>query len=401
LALALVLLAAGAAGAGAEKCPEEPRLTHGSHQAMYQAQQLMDNKQSAQAAGKLAEFAKGHPEAHPRLWFLRGVLAYQAGQRDDAGRFFAQAVQGWPCFQAAVRNLAVVRYEQGKPAEAARLARRAFDLSKPPNYDLLYEASVFLLGAEQAGKALPWLEELSARPQPKKAWLTALLRAYLDLKRNQAAAKVLARLLARWPDDASLWRLGASLATMDKDYPKAAAALAVAYRLEPPKPAGWRQLADLYRAAGAPLAAAPYYLRAWGGEPSEPKDLDRLADLFLQGHDLAQAARWSLKAAKAQPTARRWARAGRVAMEQKDYPAAHDAFSQAAKLEDKRKGKDDKGGRYWLLAGYAAWQNEQLPLAEAAFNQALHSARQGGNTAKEAARGLKAVREQRRQQAEG
>ncbi|MCF8097291.1 MAG: tetratricopeptide repeat protein [Desulfarculaceae bacterium] len=401
-ALALLLLAAAPAlAAPAQDCPEEPRLTHSVHRVLFEAQQLMEKKKDAQAAQKLAQYAKGHDQAHPRFWFLRGVLAYQAKQRDEAGVYFAKAMEGWPCFQAAVRNLAVVRYEQGKPAEAARLAYRAFLLSKPPDYNLLYEASVFVLGAGQAAKALPWLDELCARPQPKKAWLTALLRAYLDLKRNKQAAKVLKRLLARWPEDASLWRLGASLATMDKDYAEAAAALAVAYRLQPPKEAGWRQLADLYRAAGSPLAAIPFYLKAWGGEPKGIKQLDRLADLYLQGHDLARATVWSQKAATAQPTARRWARAGRIYLEQKAYPAAHAAFSNAAKLEDKHHGKKNKGGRYWLLAGYAAWQNEQLPLAEAAFSNALHSAVKNSNTAKEAVRGLKAVREQRRQQAEG
>lgn len=400
-ALALLLLAAPALAAPAQDCPEEPRLNHSVHKVLFEAQQLMEKKKAAEAAGKLAQYAKDHPEAHPRFWFLRGVLAYQAKQRDEAGVYFAKAVEGWPCFQAAVRNLAVVRYEQGKPAEASRLAYRAYLLSKPPDYNLLYEASVFLLGAGQAAQALPWLEELCARPQPKKAWLTAQLRAYLDLKRNKQAAKVLERLLARWPGDASLWRLGASLATMDKDYAGAAAALAVAYRLEPPKEAGWRQLADLYRAAGAPLAAIPYYLKAWKGEPKEIKQLDRLAELYMQGHDLEQAAAWSLKAAQTQPTTRRWARTGRIYLEQKAYSQAHDAYRNAAKLEDKRQGQKDQGGRYWLLAGYAAWQNEQLSLAEAAFSNALHSAVKNSSTAKEAVRGLKAVREQRRQQAQG
>ena len=401
-ALALLLLAANLAlAAPAQDCSEEPRLTHGVHKVLFEAQQLMEKKKDAEAARKLAEYAEDHPDAHPRFWFLRGVLAYQAKQRDEAGVYFAKAMEGWPCFQAAVRNLAVVRYEQGKPAEAASLAYRAFLLSKPPDYNLLYEASVFLLGANQAAKALPWLEELCARPQPKKAWLTAQLRAYLDLKRNKQAAKVLGRLLARWPGDASLWRLGASLAAMKKDYAGAAAALAVAYRLQPPKEAGWRQLADLYRAAGAPLAAIPFYLKAWGGEPKQIKRLDRLADLYLQGHDLGQAAVWSQRAAKSHPTAKRWARAGRIYLEQKAYPAAHAAFSNAAKLEDKHHDKKNNGGRYWLLAGFAAWQNEKLSLAEAAFSHALHSAVKNSSTAKEAVRGLKAVREQRRRQAEG
>ncbi|MCB2192496.1 MAG: tetratricopeptide repeat protein [Deltaproteobacteria bacterium] len=398
----LLLTTIPALAAPAQECSEkEPRMIHRVHKVLYEAQQLMDKKKDAEAAKVLAEFAKDNPEAHPRFWFLRGVLAYQAKQRDEAGVYFAKAMEGWPCFQAAVRNLAVVRYEQGKPAQAARLAYRAFLLSKPKDYNLLYEAAVFLLGAGKAGQALPWLEELAARPQPKKAWLTAQLRAYLDLKRTKQAAKVLRRLLARWPEDASLWRLKASLATMNKDYGGAAAALAVAYRLKPPDEAGWRQLAELYRAAGAPLAAIPYYLKAWGGKATKIKQLDRLADLYVQGHNLDKAAVWSLKAAKARPTAKRWARLGRITLQQKAYLKAHSAYSEAAKLEDKRRGKKNKAGRYWLMAGYAAWQNEQLPLAEAAFNQALHSAGKNSSTAKEAVRGLKAVRELRRQQAQG
>jgi predicted Zn-dependent protease len=388
----LVLLAAGPVSAA--DCPPQPRLGRALQAALHQAQQLMEKKKPAQAEAKLAEFARGRRRPHPQLSFLRGVLAYQAGRRDQAGELFAQAVERDPCFRAALRNLAVVRHEQGRPAEAAALALRAFGLSKPKDYGLLYEAAVFRLAAGQAAKALPLLQELARRPAPQKAWLTALVRAYLETKQPGQARQVLDRLLAGWPGDAALWRLAASLATRRGDYAAAAAALAVAYRLEPPGPTGWRRLGQLYHAAGAPLAAAPFYLKAMAPKPTAPKDLDLLAQLCLQGHDLAAARAWAQKAAAAKATARRWARVGRIAMEQKDYSAARQAYAQAAKLKDKK-------GRYWLMAGYAAWQGERLEQAGKDFALALERAKPKSSTAKEAARGLKAVRQLIRQRQEG
>jgi len=235
----LLLLAAGPAAAA--DCPPQPRLGRALQAVLHQAQQLMEKKKPAQAEAKLAEFARGRRRPHPQLSFLRGVLAYQAGRRDQAGEFFAQAVERDPCFRAALRNLAVVRYEQKRPAEAAALVLRAFELSKPKDYNLLYEAAVFHLAAGHSDKALPLLQELARRPAPKKAWLTALVRVYLDTKQPARARRVLERLLAGWPGDAALWRLAAALAARRNDYAAAAAALAVAYRLEPPGPAGWRR----------------------------------------------------------------------------------------------------------------------------------------------------------------
>ena len=74
IALAVLLLAADLAlAAPAQDCSEEPRLTHSVHRVLYEAQQLVDKKKDAEAAQKLAEYAKDHPDAHPRFWFLRGV----------------------------------------------------------------------------------------------------------------------------------------------------------------------------------------------------------------------------------------------------------------------------------------------------------------------------------------
>lgn len=396
MAALLLCLAAGGAGAAgaAEQCPPQARLSRSLQAALHQAQQLMEAKKPQEAAQRLAEFARGREHPHPQLSFLRGVLAYQAGQRDQAGKHFVAAVKADPCFQAALRNLAVVRYEQKRPAEAAELVLKAFALSKPPQYNLLYEAAVFRLGAGQTQQAIPLLERLAARPTPKKAWLTALVRAYLESKQPRRAEVVVRRLLAGWPGDASLWRMAASLATQREDYAAAAADLAVAYRLEPPSPLGWRRLGELYRAAGAPLVAAGYYLKYLDGKQPAPKEMDRLASLYQQGHDLAGARAWATRAARARSTGKRWARVGRIALAQKDYPAARRAYAAAAKLEA-------RGGRNWLMAGYAAWQGDELKQAASDFARARDAAKAKSSTAREAARGLKAVQQMIKQIEQG
>ncbi|RJX35061.1 MAG: hypothetical protein C4525_05065 [Desulfarculus sp.] len=387
IALALCLAAPAAA---ASDCPREPSLSRALHQALYQAQQQMEKKNPAQAARDLARYAAQNPrEAHHQLSFLRGVLAYQAGDKKAAEAFFAQAVQLWPCFVPALRNLALLHFEQKRPAQAIDLALRAYRLVKPPRPGLLYEAAVFAMSAGQTGRALPWLQELAARPQPQEQWLSALLRAHMELKNYPQAQAVLERLLAAHPGQVRYWRLAASLASLQERWAPAAAALEVAYRLQPPEAQDWRQLADLYRAAGVPQQAARCYLQAWGPQVKEPQQMDTLAQVYGQGSYAQQALAWALRAARAQPTAPRWALVGRLLLEAKRYPAAHAAYQKAAALADPQ-------GRHSLLAGYAAWQAERLELAQAAFARALERAPARSATARDAARALKDLEAARR-----
>jgi tetratricopeptide (TPR) repeat protein len=383
-ALAALLATAAPAPAAGPACPGEPKLNRAMHQALFRAQGMMAKKDNAAAAKELADFAAGRSRGHHQLSFLRGVLAYQADDTQAAAKHFVQAIKLYPCFMPALRNLALVRYEQGQPGQAAGLAYRAYQLSKPPQPAYLYEAAAFTLAADQPAKALPWLQQLAAMPQPKRQWLTALLQAHLRLKQLPQARAVLQRLLSAYPGHARFWRLAASLATRQNQFARAAAALEVAYRLEPPGPSGWRQLGEIYRAAGVPLMAARCFEKAWGPVVKKPKHLDRLALIYLRGNYPQRALSWARRAASAQPSPKRLALVGRIQLSQKRYAEAFEAYAQAAKLGDKK-------GRYNLMAGYAAWQLERLPQAQRSFARALKLAKPGGGIAKDAARALKSI----------
>lgn len=353
------------------------------HRALYSAQQLIDAKKLRQAAKELAAYAKDHPDQdHYLLPFTRGVLAFQLKQRGQAGKLFTRATQLNPCYAPAWRNLAVLLFEQGNSAQAAEYMLKAYGLTKPPDQNIKYEAAALYLAANMPASALPLLNDLAKQPKPKKTWLKALVQTYLLLKQGPKAEPVLKRLLAIEPNDATLWRLLAVVGQERSDSASAAAALSIAYGLEPPKKVdGWRRLAELYIAAGAPAQAAVYYERAFGPRPS-PKDLDLLARVYIQAREEKAALKNALAAAKAAPTAKRWARVGEIHLHARRYAAALEAFNQAAKLKGGH-------GRYALLAGQCALQLERYEEALKSLRQAVTMAKKDSSTAKNATRSLR------------
>ncbi|WP_449246307.1 tetratricopeptide repeat protein [Desulfarculus baarsii] len=372
--------------AAAADCPPEPELTASVQSALFAAQKLLDQNQPAKAAASLATWSKEHPEAADhRLSLMRGVLAYQVKRMAEAQSHFQRALELYPCFAPAAQNLALVYFEQKKPLAAAEMMLKAYELSTKPDDELLYSAAAFYVAGGQPAKGLPYLERLCAKDKPKAHWLTALVQCLMSLKRHDAAASVLRRLMNQEPGRVDLWRLLAAIEAERKDYKAAVAAMEVAYQLEPPKgQTEWRQLGDLYRAAGAPLAAVERYKKALGPTP-DAAGWDLLAQTYLSANRLPQALEAAEKAATKGPTAKRWETVGRICMMQKSYVKAHEAFGRAAKI-------DDKDGRNSLMAGYAAWQMEKPELARQAFAKALRNAAPGSKAAREAARNLESVK---------
>jgi tetratricopeptide (TPR) repeat protein len=377
-----------AAPAWAADCPPEPRLSRPAHRALFQAQKLVDQGADAEARRALQAYARAADRPDHRASLLLGVLHHQAGNTGQAAEHFAAAARAWPCFAEAWRNLAVVRFEQGRAAEAAELMHKAWRLMEPRRDQVLYEAAAMHLAADQPGRALPLLAELAGRSEPRDQWLKALVQAHLALGRPARAEPVLRRLLARRPGQELLWRLLASVRLEQEDYGGAAAALEVASRLEPPDAAGWRRLAELHRAAGAPAQAAEHYRRAFGPSP-DPAQRELLARVLAQARQDRAALEEALAAARAAPTSRRWSLAGRLQMRLRRYPAAAGSFARAAKLRRK------DPARLWLLAGHCALRARQWEEARRLLGKARRTAAPDSPRAREAAQALRSLEEQR------
>lgn len=367
-----------------DRCGHQPHLSRGQRQAMVKAQKLMA-KDNAQAGRVLAQYAKTHPgDTHFKFSFLRGVIAYQARKPAQAKQHFAKAVELWPCYVPALRNLAAVSYELGQPAQAARLMLKAHEQSQKPQPQDLYQAAAFFLAAKQPAKALPLLSGLAARPDAKSPWLKALVRTYLELNRFQQARVTLDRLLRRFPGDADLWKLSARLCLEKSDYAKAAADLEISYRLSSPPAAKWKTLADLYRMAGVPRKAARYYRRSFGGKPKD-KELYLLAGVFFEAKCLDQARQAIDEALKLKASLKGWRLLAQIHMQNKNYKEAINAYMAASRLAP-------KNARLELMAGYCAMQMEDYQQALDHLTQAVARAKPNSKDAKEAKRTMNSIK---------
>jgi len=245
------------------------------------------------------------------------------------------------------------------------------------------QVAIFWLNHDHPKRALNLLETMAKNPHASKSCCVALIQALVRTDKPQTANAPLKRLLNRYPQDERIWRLAAWTAIEQKDYGKAAAALEVAFRLDPPKHGGWKRLGNLYRLAGVPRKAAQAYIRAFGETPTA-KDLDLLAYTYTEAHQMEYALTVAGRAASLAPTAKRFSRLGRMYITQRDFAKGMAAFQKAAQL-------DDPGGVNSLRLGYAAWQLDQLVSAKTAFQSALQKADSGSQTASKASRALKTI----------
>ncbi len=175
-------------------CPKDPLpVAPELHRVLTHAEKEMEEGRNQKALSLLADYArKNGSNAHPQLPFLKGLVNYRLKRFNNSETFFKEAVKLDPCFGEAWQNLAAVRYQQKRPAEAAEAITRAFSLIRPENPDLQYQAAVFWLMAKETKKAISLLKGLCARPNPSPRWRTALAHVLETLEKNDKAAKVLA-----------------------------------------------------------------------------------------------------------------------------------------------------------------------------------------------------------------
>ena len=252
------------------------------------------------------------------------------------------------------------------------------------------QVAIFWLKHDNPKRALPLLEKMAKDPHVSKNCRLAQIEALVRTGQPYAANVPLKTLLNQYPQDEKIWRLAAWTAIEQKDYGKAAAALEIAFRLEPPASGDWKQLGNLYRLAGVPRKAAEAYVRAFGKTPT-PGNLDLLAQTYRDAHQMEDAIAAATHAAKLAPTAKRLSRLGQMHMEQQDCLKGMAAFRKAAQL-------DDPEGINSLRVGYAAWKLDQLTFAKTAFQSVLQKADSGSRNAVKASKALKIIAQMMKRQ---
>ncbi len=331
---------------------------------LVKAQKAIDKKCYRDAEKIITDYLSGRSnKPHYLAYYILGNAYYLDKKIKQAYHAYSQSYKLNPSYRPACVNLAKVSYDLRKYREAGDLFIRAYEISKKPNPDFLYEAGVAYYQGKHYRQAKAVLQRLMKEIKPIKVpWLKLFVFTCLELKDWNSAERCLLSLLSRTSTNDTYWKLLAQVRLQKGDYKGAASALEIAYRLKPPPARRWKELADIYLYIGVPLKAARCLERAYGVNPF-PKQLDEIARAYAMAHRAKDAVNYYLKAIEKEPTASRYLEIAKLYYRNGMWKKAVVALERSIKL-------NPRNGLAHLLLGYCAWQLDNKKLAVRELNAA-------------------------------
>lgn len=234
----------------------EPEIKETEREVLREVLDLMGENPEAAAARLQSQMTA---DSSASLDFILANLLFQNGQEEEASRTYRSALEKFPDFRRAHKNLALLLVQEGKFREAVEHLSRAVELGdrEGRNYGLMGYAYLNLedyLAAEAAYRN-------AVLQQPgTRDWKLGLARSLLALQKYREAVGILETLIEENPEDSTLWLLQAN-AYIGSDQPKAAAANLEAVRLlGKSQPSMLVLLGDIYMNEGVPELAKEAYL---------------------------------------------------------------------------------------------------------------------------------------------
>lgn len=234
----------------------EPQVGAGELELLREVIDLMKVNPRAAAARLQGETG---PDSSAALDFILANLDFQNGQLESAAGHYQRAIEKFPDFRRAHKNLGLLQVQQGDFARGARHLGKAVELGDRDgrNYGLLGYCYLNLdnpLAAESAYRNAV-LQEPDTRD-----WQLGLAQALLAMERHEEAIALFDALLQARPDESNIWLLQAN-AYLGIDQPRAAAVNLEAVRmLGKAQASTLTLLGDIYMNAGMPELARSAYV---------------------------------------------------------------------------------------------------------------------------------------------
>jgi tetratricopeptide (TPR) repeat protein len=191
--------------------------------------------------------------------FILANLKFQSQELDEAAVHYERAIEKFPDFRRAHKNLGLLRVQQGDFPKGAEHLSRALELGDRDGrtYGLIGYCYINLesyLAAEQA-----YRNAILDEPEVRD-WQLGLARSLLATEEFKEAAALFEKLIAETPDDPTLWMLQAN-AYVGLEQPLAAAVNLEAVRaMGKAQPSSLVLLGDIYMNAGMYDLAKGAYL---------------------------------------------------------------------------------------------------------------------------------------------
>lgn len=342
----------------------EDNLSVPEQRVLYRAQQAMEVEDYSKVRETLSSYLKRHPDTKPALFFLvLGNACYQQGDIAAAATWYRAGLDNHPDNPALCRNLAAARYGLEQFAQAGRLFKKAYELSDPREYELLYQAGIAFYHAEQLDQSQNVLQQLIQTTDPvRREWLTLMIQVSYAQHDFHRTTQLLESFLETYPLERAYWKLLAGIRTEQERYAQAAAALRTALSLENATAREWNQLSSLYFYLNAPLQGTMCLEKA-SELSAESRDYDALAQGYLQAHRIDKSLHYLDLAIEQAPTSKRLMTKARILMTAHRFKDAITTLQQIIK-----QGSNDNQEAY-LLMGYCAMENQDWEQAASWFNR--------------------------------
>lgn len=372
LLVAALLCLAGAVPA----VPAEPSVSARAHEALSEAQHLLQEEQWQDAERALAaviERFADEPYALAAAWQMRGYLYSEKDRPQEALRAYDRVLElevRDPVMTQQVRyNSAQLLMSLDRYAEAIQRIDAWVAAAENIKPEQRVQAAWIYFGAQAYATAAGHLEQaIEAAPQPAESWYQMLLAIYQNAQDQAALKKWLPVVIEAYPHNKSYWQLLSSVYLHLQEDRRAVATLSAAYHNGLlTEGQDLLHMARLYLYAGVPHKAARTLQDALRSQKisASAANFELLADSWLQAREnsAAVAALERALAAGGGPVVS--LKLGRLLVQEEQWAEAREHLQQAAGTEEGR-----IGGEALLLLGMAAYQDGRPADARAAFTRA-------------------------------
>jgi tetratricopeptide (TPR) repeat protein len=264
----------------------EPRVTTVEREQMQKILPLLSSDPEG-AAKQLEKITR--PESSAVFDFTLGNVYFQAGDLERAAARYATALEKFPSFRRAHKNLGLIRVREGLFEDAVPSLSRVIELGGGDGltYGLLGYAYASL--AQHVSAESAFRNAVLLQPDLLD-WKMGLAQSVLKQRKYREAVTLLQELITRHPDRSELWLLQANAWIGLEEPLEAAKNFEVARRMGGATLASLYTLGDIYVNEGLAGLASGAYEEAVRLDPAQdPGRPLRSAEALAQRGSLAQA----------------------------------------------------------------------------------------------------------------
>lgn len=232
------------------------------------------------ALGYLEQLAA--PEDSSALFdFTIGNIHSQNKRNEEAAKAFVGAVEKFPAYRRAHRNLAIVYVQNGRPKDAIRHFTRAIELGANDGLTYGLLGAAYIETEDSVPAETAFRNALLLNPDIDD-WKFGLARSLLAQERFREVAALVEKMIVENPGEEKLWLLQADAFIGNKEMLQAAANFEILNRMGKADPETMTTLGHIYANEGLLGLAADAYLKAFERQENrEIGDTLKAAEILL------------------------------------------------------------------------------------------------------------------------